>query len=279
MSGLLHNTTRPDSIRRCFALVLTLSLVGLAPSVWAQSSQESTATETAETDSTDEKKLTKQEKKRLLSLLKRARESFSSGNFQTSFDLLQEAYSLKRNPEYLYRMGLCQERMSQPEKALKYYRQYLDEKPDSNKRGSVEKTIAQLDQKVEARDEPAPDTSGSTSRTWAIATTSVAGVSTVAAIVFGILYSSADSTYHSMLDDRRSTTRSAVAKKAKQSNAYLAVTLGTAGLALASGSLSTFLWLQGGPERPPSNQQTSSETDLDLGVGIGLGGLQLKGRF
>lgn len=284
------------TLRWNIALLVSMCLVGLAAPLSAQPDQseasktapkETTDSETSEQETSDDEsassKLSRENKEQLLSLLKRAREAFSAGNFQESFNLLQKAYSLKPDPEYLYRMGLCQERLNAPEKALKYYRKYLEEKPDSDRRGSVEKTIEQLEPKVDDTDEASPeadDTAGST-RPWAIATTSVAGASTIAAIIFGILYGSADSQYHTMLDNPRSNTRSAIEQQARQSNAYLGVTIATAGLAVASGGVSTFLWLRGGPERNPSSRQASStaETELDLGVRFGLGGFQLKGRF
>ena len=99
----------------------------------------------AETSISD---LTEAERQKMQEFLKAGKEEYEKGNFESAIPFLKKAHEIYPNPAFHYRIGLAYERSGHPEKALEYYKRFLEQAPDTDKRGQVEKTIARLESQV-----------------------------------------------------------------------------------------------------------------------------------
>lgn len=75
---------------------------------------------------------------------------FAAGNYDASLAEFEQAYQLLESTPYryilLWNIGQCHERLFRYDRALEYYRRYLDEGgPEAEDRGTVEATMRALD--------------------------------------------------------------------------------------------------------------------------------------
>ena len=130
------------------AMVMTLTLVmgsgrtGLSQETTGGTGEEST---TAERRS----ELTAQQKEDFAKFVQAAQDAYQEGEFDRAIPFLERAHEIIPKPALHFRIALCYERSDQPRKALEYYRKFLEEKPDSSRRGAVEETISQLEARLE----------------------------------------------------------------------------------------------------------------------------------
>lgn len=291
--------------------VFVLGMLFAGP-VWGQETeaeqQEGSASSEAADSEPNMDDLPDDEKKHLLDLLKSARESFSNGNFGEVVPKLKEAYEIHPDPEFLFRIALSHERNDEPERAIDYYERYLEEKPNSEKRGRVEKAVESLEERtekmradregeereVEQEEEqerepeaaPAPegtaesdDASGGNA--LPIAMLATGGVFTASAVTFGVFNLQQRETVRQIGDDRQSKSRSDVNFDAevRKQNVYAGLTYASA--ALAAGALTWGLvGLSSGSE---SDRTTSTaaggEGGLRVRVGAYGGGILVTGAF
>ena len=92
--------------------------------------------------------LTAEQKENFVEFVKAGKEAYSRGEFEKAVPFFEHAYSLVPRPALHYRIALCHERSGHPKKALEFYRKFLDAKPESSKRGQVEKTISRLEKQL-----------------------------------------------------------------------------------------------------------------------------------
>ncbi|MFB6264860.1 MAG: PEGA domain-containing protein [Bradymonadaceae bacterium] len=92
--------------------------------------------------------LSPEKRKELANLVKKAQSTYQSGNFKQSVEVLKKAYDILPRAAFVYRMGLAYENSGKLKKAVEKYKRFLDEKPDTDKRGQVERKIAQLEKQI-----------------------------------------------------------------------------------------------------------------------------------
>lgn len=124
--------------------------VGMWMSPAAVSAQEGGAEATEQQESSEP---TAKQKEQFAEFVEAGKEAYTAGNFEKAIPFFEQAYEVIPRPELKYRIALSYERSGQPEKALKYYREFLEEKPDTEKRGAVEQTISDLEEELEGENQ------------------------------------------------------------------------------------------------------------------------------
>ena len=95
--------------------------------------------------------LSEEERGALKSHMRRGREAYDNGEFETSLSEFQQARDILDHPEFTYRIALSHERLGHLRKAVEAYRRYLELAPETDERGKVERTIAELEKRIEAQ--------------------------------------------------------------------------------------------------------------------------------
>ena len=70
--------------------------------------------------------------------------AYEEGRYRDAVDLLLEADRSMHSPAFAYNIGLAYEAMEDQASALRWFRSYLREAPDTEDRPAVEKRIAEL---------------------------------------------------------------------------------------------------------------------------------------
>lgn len=133
--------------------------------------------------------------------------AFNAGRYEDALERFEDAYEASPRPELLYNLGATADRLQREDAARSYFRAYLEQSPNPERRGEVEARLAALDRSIQERDqlgrtsaEPTPaatqfdspsDASAQTGQSdeplvWGLAIGGGAAV-VVAAIVIGIL--------------------------------------------------------------------------------------------
>lgn len=128
------------------AAIVSIFLVA-APTL----AQEEPAEEETESKSEGEERkkptmesISAEEKEDFVRFVEAGKESYSDGKFEDAIPFFKKAYDIVPRPELHYRIALSYERAGNDEKAIEYYEKFLEEKPDTSKRGQVEATIERL---------------------------------------------------------------------------------------------------------------------------------------
>ena len=79
--------------------------------------------------------------KRAQAFFQRAEAHFSRGEFPQALRLYLEAHRAKPLPEFLFNVGQCHRHMGNHEKAVFFYRQFLEQKPRSQQRAQVQQLV------------------------------------------------------------------------------------------------------------------------------------------
>jgi hypothetical protein len=77
--------------------------------------------------------------------------AYEEGRYRDAVDLLLEADRSMHSPAFAYNIGLAYEAMEDPASALRWFRSYLREAPDTEDRPAVEKRIAALEGALQKR--------------------------------------------------------------------------------------------------------------------------------
>lgn len=75
---------------------------------------------------------------------------YEQGNYEKALEQFEEAYRLDPQPEILYNIGQCHERLGQFEGAIEAYQAYIDESPGAEDLQAVTEKIKMLDEKLRA---------------------------------------------------------------------------------------------------------------------------------
>ena len=75
--------------------------------------------------------------------------AFGAHDFQAAIGEFKAAAALRPSPILDYNIGLATEQLGRPRAAGKWFRRYLEEKPDAENRAEVETKIAALDQQTQ----------------------------------------------------------------------------------------------------------------------------------
>lgn len=256
----------------------------------ATDAQEETApsntAETAESDAGEIDDLPEAKKEKLLELLQTARDEYSNGNYEEVVPRMKRAYELHPDPEFLFRIALSHERMENTDSAIRYYKRYLDEKPDTDKRGRVERSLTQLRDDSTAEDgsrtedptataessgeEQSPvdqqEASAESSRTLPIALTAAGAALALGSVTFGILSARAksdlDSLYHEESEYSGFDKFEQIEQKTRQKNLYTGLAVAS-GLA-AAGSLAWAVveWTSGSTSTADLDETEADESEV-----------------
>jgi tetratricopeptide (TPR) repeat protein len=93
-------------------------------------------------------KLSASEKRELTSLMEAGQAAYERGEFERSLRYFQDAYELYAHPNLLYRIALSHEKLGHDKDAISFYRSFLEERPDTKKRGRIEQTIKVLEKRL-----------------------------------------------------------------------------------------------------------------------------------
>jgi tetratricopeptide (TPR) repeat protein len=85
------------------------------------------------------------------SLFKEGESAFQAGRYDDAIAKYQEAYSLVPLPLLLFDLGQAHRLKGEPEKAVGYYRKYLDVEPGGKAAGEAREHVAALEPEVRAR--------------------------------------------------------------------------------------------------------------------------------
>jgi len=90
-----------------------------------------------------------------------AEAEYNLGHFADSIPLYEKAYKLKPAPILLFNLGQCHRHLGNNERALFFYRRYLDAAPEAEDRPDVEKRVADLERAIAEqaalKNRPPPD--------------------------------------------------------------------------------------------------------------------------
>lgn len=81
---------------------------------------------------------------------------FKAGDYRGAIADFQAADALVPSPILSYNIGLCHEKLGEPEAAVQSYRDYLRRRPDAPNRTQVEGRIARIEGEIAAAKKPAP---------------------------------------------------------------------------------------------------------------------------
>lgn len=92
----------------------------------------------------DINELTPAERKQLEADLTSAQESYESGNFEAAKIALEKVYKQLPDPDVLYRLALCYERLGEDQKAIDAYQRYLAARPNDRDKARIEGVVRAL---------------------------------------------------------------------------------------------------------------------------------------
>jgi tetratricopeptide (TPR) repeat protein len=81
---------------------------------------------------------------RAAELFKKSVETYRSGDFKQTIDLLNEAYALEPQPVLLYNLARAQEGIGNNDAAIETYEKFLAQEPNAKDRGAIEQRLATL---------------------------------------------------------------------------------------------------------------------------------------
>lgn len=132
-------------MRRTLSLVVLLACASLAPGrAWADTATETTAKTHYE----------------------RGQKLFALQQFAEALDQFQLAFEAKAIPEVLFNIGQCHRNLGNYNDAIFSFKRYLQLAPTASNRNSVEKLIAQLEDKQPEVEAPPPRPSTNTPEMW-----------------------------------------------------------------------------------------------------------------
>lgn len=223
------------------------------------------------------------DRQRSLRLFEESAEHYNEGRFTVAAELLQEAYELYPEPILLYNLGRALEGAGDPQAALEAYERYLQEDPQSDKRGAVQARIETLRDQVEERnaleEEARRAREGSVSTTdtrtkvnpvpWVVAGVGVVGLGVGA--VFGLMATSA---HADAVDDPVMLSAAQSAEDADTYAMIANVSFIAGGILAAIGVTWGVLTLGGG-----GGDAEDDAGDEVARLSIGPGSLALSGSF
>ncbi len=96
-------------------------------------------------------KLTESQKRETREHYDKATKLYNLGKFTDAIAEYQAAYLVSADPVMLFNIAQCHRNNSQPEEAIRFYKNYLRNAPNAVNRAQVEKNIADMERLVEER--------------------------------------------------------------------------------------------------------------------------------
>ena len=81
-------------------------------------------------------------------------ELYEQARYEEALVAFQDAAAAYASPDFQFNIGLCHERLGEPQAAIRAFEAYLRNKPDASDRASVEHRIEQLYAELDARSAP-----------------------------------------------------------------------------------------------------------------------------
>lgn len=88
--------------------------------------------------------LDKEQRAELIAALDKAQAAYDRGDFAQARDAFKAAYTIYPDPELLYKLALCYERLGEDAVAIESYQEYLKRAPDDPERPRIEGVIRAL---------------------------------------------------------------------------------------------------------------------------------------
>jgi tetratricopeptide (TPR) repeat protein len=79
--------------------------------------------------------------------------AYNLGHFQEAIEEFEKAYEIRSEPIFLYNIAQSHRQSGNPQRAIFFYRRYVDADPSSKKRAEVEKRIADMQAELDAQKE------------------------------------------------------------------------------------------------------------------------------
>ncbi len=79
--------------------------------------------------------------------------AYNLGHFQEAIEEFEKAYELRSEPIFLYNIAQSHRQNGNPQRAIFFYRRYVDADPNSKKRVEIEKRIADMQAELDAQKE------------------------------------------------------------------------------------------------------------------------------
>jgi tetratricopeptide (TPR) repeat protein len=95
--------------------------------------------------------LSPQQKQEMKLHYERATRAYDVGKYQEAIEEYQKAYEIGGDPPMLYNIAQAYRLNDQPGEAIRFYRRYLQRKPDARNREDVERKVADLEKVVDER--------------------------------------------------------------------------------------------------------------------------------
>jgi tetratricopeptide (TPR) repeat protein len=102
------------------------------------------------------KGLSKEQRERAKKLFDDAEAYYNIGEYDKALSGYREAYLLSKEPALLFNMGQCYRLLGKREEAIKVYRSFIKEAPDSPLRPNVEEIILSLQAELQKGQDPGP---------------------------------------------------------------------------------------------------------------------------
>ena len=80
---------------------------------------------------------------------RKAEDLFAAGQYRDAVERYEKAYELSEIPDILFNIGQCYRNLGDYKSAVDHFERYLEGKPDADNRDAVERTIADLNKKLE----------------------------------------------------------------------------------------------------------------------------------
>ena len=150
-----HSMNPPLPLSTCVRLVLLVSFLqwGLAAPAAAQETPSSgdqgaeSGEQAAESNERPTMEtISAEQKEDFVRFVEAGKEAYSNGEFEEAVPFFKKAHDIVPRPELHYRIALSYERAGKSDRAVSHYRTFLEEKPDTEKRGQVEATIERLEE-------------------------------------------------------------------------------------------------------------------------------------
>lgn len=77
-----------------------------------------------------------------------ATKAYNLGKFDKAIEAYERAYDLKPDPVFLFNIAQSHNKAGRPEKALEYYRRYLNDAPTAPNHGEVTEIVAELEKQI-----------------------------------------------------------------------------------------------------------------------------------
>ena len=89
---------------------------------------------------------------------KKGMKAYTLGHFTEAIEEFEKAYEVRAEPIFLYNIAQSHRQSDSPQRAIFFYRRYLEAQPDAKNRSEIEQRIKDMQAQLDAKAEIAPPT-------------------------------------------------------------------------------------------------------------------------